>query len=664
MRTRTEVDRGKSKILIKSSYRPEIDGLRAVAVALVIGHHFSSEIVPSGYVGVDLFFVISGFVITASLMNRPGAGLAEFLVGFYGRRMRRLLPALTVCILATSSVVLFLNPRPYQSLMTGLSALFGLSNVFLWAQKIDYFSPSTNLNAFTHTWSLGVEEQFYMLFPVLFFLLYFRVKSKSSLVLCLAALTFSSWLFFLLKDRAHPETSYYLLPGRFWEIGAGALVCLLSRPHWLSRARWIDGLLWIAFGALLVCAFLPLSLHLTAATVTVVVATLLIAAGQNGATFSRVFSWSPLVYLGLISYPLYLWHWPVLSLSRWTVGISPSTAPLQLLTMSGLAWATYRYVELPARYGKFLSKPSYSLVSGTAAIICSGILVAGMINFQDASTFISADLPPAWFPLRGSSLPHNPTCVVDGLERRLTPATVDNCTVAPAIEGSPTFWLMGDSHAGHLQGMLYALNDRLGVGVHLIETPGVTFPFGTAQPFQPRLDIFRIVEGRFQKGDVLLLARLYTDRSAKHLPQDGLLEWAQEVVALANSLKDRGVSVVVIGPPPIFNFDVAEACLGRFWKSDCSVDYETVSSEAAAALAIVRPILAASDVPLFEPFPILCPPARRCSPMLQDTIGFRDHDHLNVVGAAALAEPFTAFALSHNLIGPDLIARHRQSELK
>jgi hypothetical protein len=223
---------------------------------------------------------------------------------------------------------------------------------------------------------------------------------------------------------------------------------------------------------------------------------------------------------------------------------------------------------------------------------------------------------------------------------------------------------MGDSHAGQLQGMLYALNDRLGVGVHLIETPGVPFPFGKSQAFQPRLDIFKIVEGRFHKGDVLLLARLYIDRSAKHLPQDGLLEWAQEVVALANRLKDRGVSVVVIGPPPIFNFAAVEACLGRFWKSDCSVDYETASSEVAAVLSIVRPILVASNVLLFEPFPILCPRARRCSPILNETIGFRDQDHLNVVGAAALAEPFIAFARSHNLIGSDPIAGHLHSELR
>lgn len=320
--------------------------------------------------------------------------------------------------------------------------------------------------------------------------------------------------------------------------------------------------------------------------------------------------------------------------------------------MSGLAWATYRYIETPVRSGKFFSKPSQSVLMGTVAIVSASILVASMNNL---ATINQDELPPSWFPLRGSSLSYNPTCIVDGVGRRLTPTTVDDCTVAPTKVGAPTFWAMGDSHAGHLQGMLYALHDRLGVGVHLIETPGVAFPFGKSGPFQPRLDIFKITEERFRRGDVLLLARGYVLNN--HLPADGLLEWAQQVIALADRVRDKGVSVVVIGPPPIFNFAAVEACSGRFWKRDCAVDYETASSEVAAVLSIVRPVLDGDpNVLLFEPFPILCPPAGRCSPFINGTIGFRDWVHLNVVGSTALAEPFAVFAFSHHLIGPDLIS--------
>ena len=630
-------------------YRSEIDGLRAIAVALVIGHHFSREVLPSGYIGVDLFFVISGFVITASLVNRPYVGLTDFLIGFYGRRMRRLLPALISFVLLASLATLFVDPRPHESLWTGFSALFGISNVFLWADRIDYFSRSTDLNTFTHTWSLGVEEQFYVIFPILIFQLYFKKNSKTTFLIFMSALTFVSYAFFLLTSEMFPAASYYLLPARFWEIGVGGLICFIGQQS-PSRSKWIDCLLWLAFALVLICAFLPRSLSVATTTLTVFAAAFLIAAGQKGSTLSRALSWNPVVFIGLMSYPLYLWHWPVLSLSRWTVGVTAFTAPLQVLTMAGLAWATYRYIETPIRSGNFFSKPSHSVLTGAIGIVCASILIVSMNNFEGALQRLTRNqtLPPAWFPLRGSSLPYNPTCVVDGVTRLLTPTTVDNCTVAPTKDGAPTFWAMGDSHAGHLQGMLYALHDRLGVGVHLIETPGKPFPFGTSSPFQPRLDIFKTAEERFRKGDVLLLARAYILNN--HLPADGLLEWAQQVVALADRLKDKGISVVVVGPPPLFNFAAVEACVNRFWNRDCAVDYETASSEVAAVLSIIRPVLDGHpNVLLFEPFPFLCPPAARCSPFINGTIGFKDRDHLNVVGSTALAEPFAAFAISHHL---------------
>ena len=158
-----------------ATYRPDIDGWRAVAVVAVVAHHFDKTWLPGGYLGVDMFFVISGFVITLSLLSRKVETFRSYLAEFYARRVRRLLPALIACVLVTSIAVWFVDPAPRQSIGTGIAALFGVSNILLTVQDVDYFSRSTELNAFTHTWSLGVEEHFYLFFPLI---LWFCVKRR------------------------------------------------------------------------------------------------------------------------------------------------------------------------------------------------------------------------------------------------------------------------------------------------------------------------------------------------------------------------------------------------------------------------------------------------------------------------------------------------------
>ena len=154
--------------LKKSDYRPEIDGLRALAVICVILNHLDKTLLPGGYLGVDIFFVISGFVITSSLYKRKDKNLKVFITKFYLRRIKRLIPALSFFVFVTSIVICFFNPIPITSLRTGFASLFGLSNLYLAKQSTNYFGQSTEFNAFVHTWSLGVEEQFYILFPILF----------------------------------------------------------------------------------------------------------------------------------------------------------------------------------------------------------------------------------------------------------------------------------------------------------------------------------------------------------------------------------------------------------------------------------------------------------------------------------------------------------------
>ncbi|MFM9088159.1 MAG: acyltransferase family protein, partial [Cyanobium sp.] len=151
---------------LRLGYRPEIDGLRALAVIAVVLNHTRSEWLPSGYLGVDIFFVISGFVITSSLLLHGCEGPSDFFLGFYARRFKRILPALVVFVLIAGGAIAFFSPGG-PSLRTGAAALFGLANMYLFREATDYFGQASELNMFTHMWSLGVEEQFYFIYPLL-----------------------------------------------------------------------------------------------------------------------------------------------------------------------------------------------------------------------------------------------------------------------------------------------------------------------------------------------------------------------------------------------------------------------------------------------------------------------------------------------------------------
>ena len=214
------IDIEENKSSSKSRYRPEIDGLRGFAVVAVIINHFNKVILPGGYLGVDIFFVISGFVITSSLYQRPSKNFKDFISGFYERRIKRLVPALSVFVLIMSIAICLFNPNPILSLRTGLTSLFGLSNLYLLRYSTNYFSQSTELNVFTHTWSLGVEEQFYILFPFLIWFSGFGRQTKNgirNLFLIIGTLTITSLIGFLYLYQSNQPSAYFLMPTRFWE---------------------------------------------------------------------------------------------------------------------------------------------------------------------------------------------------------------------------------------------------------------------------------------------------------------------------------------------------------------------------------------------------------------------------------------------------------------
>ncbi|MGC1497913.1 MAG: acyltransferase family protein [Sulfitobacter sp.] len=629
------------------SYRPDIDGLRAIAVIAVISGHTFEGRFPGGYLGVDVFFVISGFVITHSLFSREDQRLGRFIAAFSLRRIKRLLPALLVCIGLTCVALLVLDSTPKTSLRTGAAALFGISNFSLYLQELDYFSASTRYNAFTHTWSLGVEEQFYLVFPLIFWFVFQPSSSKNQrafLFLILSFSTISLVGFFALQASA-PMAAYYMMPLRFWELGLGVAAATAlhqGNSDTVQIKRYLNPLALIA--VLTVFFVIPLDVRALGHLAVVVVTTVLLLVGANPNAQSHLLTNRLMRYVGNISYSLYLWHWPFLTfglLAPYGFFANPFLAILCAIIAAILS---YHLVEQPVR--KFKT-PTPRLWHFAAALLSVFLVIGSVAAGNDYRKSlglkpIEAALRPDFHLLPGSDLPFNPTCVVDGQNRLLQSDTFEKCTFLPKPGGdSRTLWVMGDSHAGHLQGALLKLRDEYGFGVHLIETPGNTYPVINPQGFSPRETLFKETQEHWKPGDIVVLSRLYLSREDPLRVLRDVPQWLEMVDFLADDLRQSGIDLLLIGPPPMFSFEDIRACVPADVKS-CSIPregLEVVITEVHQQLSQLAGQY--ENVAMLDIFEHLCPrQAPICGPTQNGVFQFRDRDHLNTEGAAMLSEFF------------------------
>jgi peptidoglycan/LPS O-acetylase OafA/YrhL len=347
-------------------------------------NHFNDALLPGGYLGVDIFFVISGYVISSSLYNNSAGNFADYIVGFYSRRVKRLVPALLLCVLLTSLLICLFDPDPRTSLKTGGMALFGLSNIYLLKQATDYFAAPAQFNPFTHTWSLGVEEQFYAVFPIIFWLTGFARRHSKGLrnsSWALGLITLGSLILFVRDSMIQSLAAFYLMPARFWELGAGSLIFVaLNHGHTFLTpfAKPLPSLAILL--ALVAALFVPAQYSVYTTIAIVLLTTLLIASLHPQTVGYNILDNPGAVYVGRISYSLYLWHWPVLVISRWTVGIHWWSVPLQGGLMFFLAATSYRYVESPMRRARWSSVRWKSVFYGVGASACAAGLLFVLVS--------------------------------------------------------------------------------------------------------------------------------------------------------------------------------------------------------------------------------------------------------------------------------------------
>jgi len=391
---------------ITRGYRPNVDGLRALAVIAVIGFHAFPEIMPGGFVGVDVFFVISGFLISGIIFNQLSRGTFTFR-GFYDRRIRRIFPALslvlTACLIYGWWAAL---PVDFRQLGEQVAAGAGfVSNILLWRQS-DYFDTASELKPLLHLWSLGVEEQYYLIWPLLLFLLRRHVRAMIWVILAIAAASFA---LNIVATTRYPTAAFYLPMTRFWELMIGSGIAYLKRspPYGLPPLGTDPITARLTAFQQAIVGFIGLALIATTVEVLdpnhpfpgwwalppTVGTALLVSISPNSWFNRQILERRPLVYLGLISYPLYLWHWPLLAFLRLYVGGEPSILARVSAVFASIVLAslTYEFLEKRVRH----LRPAHSaLRPATILTIVMALLgVYGMLAFYNYSRSRSDAVP-------------------------------------------------------------------------------------------------------------------------------------------------------------------------------------------------------------------------------------------------------------------------------
>lgn len=422
-------------------YRPAVDGLRGVAVLAVLGFHAFPETVSGGYVGVDVFFVISGFLIT-SIIARQLLHVDFSFADFYWRRVRRLFPALVLVLATTLALGWFLLlPNEFKQLgKHATAAATFLANFALWRES-GYFDNAAEFKPLLHLWSLGIEEQFYLVWPAVLVALW---KRRTALIVTLSILVLASFALSVSLAHSAPVANFYWPVSRFWELGAGCLLALsMERPaptieshghRYRDLATNILPLLGLTSILISIAVFDTSTRFPGWPALLPVVGSLLILATPGDSRFQRVLTSRPLVWTGLISYALYLWHWPLLSfLNILAAGLPPLALRWLALGLSFLlAWLTYRYIELPIRRHKELQ---FNLRLAAAAAIAG---LAGMVIYVTGGVAqrFDADI---------QALHHGPRRDALCPSRFAATAPINYCRTTS--ERPPSILFVGDSRA-------------------------------------------------------------------------------------------------------------------------------------------------------------------------------------------------------------------------
>jgi len=631
------------------NYRPEIDGLRAIAVLAVILFHAGSDVLSGGYVGVDVFFVISGYLITSLVLKDIAEDSFSF-ARFYERRIRRLLPAMIVVVLVTIPFAYALMlPSQFRDFMGSVFAnsLF-LSNIYFLTQ-VEYFQPGAELQPLLHTWSLSIEEQYYLLFPATALLL----ARKGRGPLFIAVLAFVLWGVWLSYTGVtdDPGKNYFHTLARLWEIGAGSL-CAFVPP--LARTKGASAL--AALGLAMILASITLFGEATPFpslyTLVPIVGTMLVVLfGAADTGVGRALSLRPVVFTGLLSYSAYLWHQPLFALARLWAPTDPGALALAGLVglTFALAYLSWKFVEQPVRFGLAwrairrgpLFAMSFAAMAGLAGLGLAGYVTDGALSLRSNGAELArleARLAPNW-GLDNACAEDRPACKTD-----------------PA----PQVLLWGDSFAMHLAPALLAADPAIRLEQRTMSgcapLPGVAFLARNMLPavaMDEAAPCFALNDAALDHAltsptiETVVLSSPFEFHTKQLWAQDGtvfpqgaapaaIAARLQETIA---QLEAAGRRVILVSPTPESGFDPGQ-CAAKALRFDLpqeTCDFPLSNIHNAAVFDMFGTGQGASAY--IDLRALICP-GGTCDTIRGDVMLYRDAGHLSIEGAAALGPDF------------------------
>jgi peptidoglycan/LPS O-acetylase OafA/YrhL len=633
-------------------FRKDIEGLRAVAILLVVCAHAGVPWLAGGFVGVDVFFVLSGYLITGLLLREFDARGRIDLAAFYARRIQRLLPGLLLAVACTAlaAIVLLAPFEQVPQAQAAAAATTWTSNFWFALQKLDYFGPAADTNLFLHTWSLGVEEQFYLLWPAwMLFLLgawsWQGLERKhrrlaggmvGTVLVCLLLSVFLTY--------AKPQFGFYMVFSRGWQFALGALVFLQFDGKAPGRIRQLAG--WAGLAGILTAALL-LDAHTAYpggwALLPSIGTALVLAAGRSDAPASQagaLLSARPMQAIGRVSYAWYLWHWPVLLLGASLLPAASGWQRAGFVAVSlGLAAASYALVESPLRRSRWLrARPTLVLLLGVMAM--GACLAASLSWARHARQWEHSPGQARYVKVRSRL----PIIYAGGCDEWYSTANVRACVFGDP-QAEHTAVLMGDSIAGQWFPALKNLYDR--PGWRLVVMTKSSCPMVDKPIFYVRIGREYVECEQWRNTAIGALAQMRPDivifssvPSYAYTPE----EWRDGTSRVLAAISPSTPRIAVLAPTPVLPFD-GPACLARRdWRrkwlplrDNCQTDSHKGSFDSVER-ALAEAVATQPSARLLDMDAVVCP-GGVCRAEQHGMAVYRDDEHLAIDYVETLAAP-------------------------